>query len=38
MFDVCAIETGYEGRGGIWMPWWRQEEAENQPRVTVEDI
>ena len=38
MFDVCTIETGYEGKGRIWMPWWRQEEAENQPRVTVEDI
>ena len=23
VFDVCARETGYEGRGRLRVPWWR---------------
>ena len=38
IFDVCAQETGYEGGGRLWVPWWRQKVAEDQLRVTVEAI
>ena len=38
IFDVCVIEMGNEGGGILWVPWWRQETAENQLRVTVESI
>ena len=29
IFDICARDTGCEGGGGLWVPWWRQEVAEN---------
>ena len=35
IFDVCTRETSYKGRGRLWGPWWRQEAAENQLKVTV---
>ena len=38
IFDVCVREMGNEGGGRLWVPWWRQETAENQLRVTVESI
>ena len=38
IFDVCAIETGYERGGRIRVPWWMQEAAENQLKITVEAI
>ena len=38
IFVVCARETGYEGGGRLQVLWWRQEAAEDQLRVTVEEI
>ena len=38
IFYLCAIETGYEGGGGLRVPWWRQKAEEDQLRVVVEDI
>ena len=38
IFDVCVRDTGYEGWGILWVPWWRQKSAENRLRVTVEEI
>ena len=38
IFDVCARETGFEVRGEIQMPWWRQKTAEDQLSITVEAI
>ena len=38
IFDVCAVETGYEGGGRLRVPWWRHEAAENQLKVMVEAI
>ena len=38
IFDVCVRETGYEGGGRLWVTWWRQKAAEDQLRVTVENI
>ena len=37
-FDVCAQETGYEGGERLRVPWWRQKVAEDQLRVTLEEI
>ena len=38
IFGVCVREMGNEGGGILWVPWWSQESAENQLRVTVEYI
>ena len=37
-FDVCAIETGFEGGGRLRVPWWRQKAAEYQLKARVEAI
>ena len=38
IFDVCAIETGYEGGGRLQVLWWSQDTAEKQMKVMVEAI
>ena len=38
IFDICKMETGYEGGGRLREPWWRQTAAEKQLRATLEDI
>ena len=38
IFDLCVRDTGYEGGGRLWVPWWRQKAAWDQLRVTVESI
>ena len=38
IFDVCVIDIGYDIGGGIQVPWWRQEAADNQLKVTVASI
>ena len=38
IFVVCARETGFEGGVRLRVRWWRYNKAENQIRVTVEDI
>ena len=38
IFGVRAKESGYEGRGKIQLPWWRQAAAEKWPSVTLEYI
>ena len=38
IFDVCARNTGFEGGGRLWVPWWRQNAAKEQLRVTLEAI
>ena len=38
IFDVCVIETGYEGGGRLQVPWWRHKAADNTLRVVVEAI
>ena len=35
---VCTRETGYEGRGKLREPWWRQEAEEKQLVVTLTNI
>ena len=35
---MCERETGYEGGGGLQVPWWGQKAVEEQMRVTVEAI
>ena len=27
IFDVCAREMGYEGRGRLRVPWWSHDAA-----------
>ena len=38
IFQIFERETQYVGGGKLWVPWWRQASAENQLKVTVEDI
>ena len=38
ILEVCDIETGYEGGGRRWGPWWRQTEARNQLSSKLKDI
>ena len=38
LFDVCARETEYAGRGRRRKVWWRQEATEKQLRETLEDL
>ena len=38
IFDLCVRDTGYEGGGRLWVPWWRQKAVEDQLKVTVEAI
>ena len=37
LFEVCASETWYKGRGQIRKAWWRHEATEKQLWVTLED-
>ena len=38
IFDVCAIDMGYEGGERLRVPWWRQAEVHKQLKFTVEAI
>ena len=38
IFEACTKETGYEEGGRQQEPWWRQAEANNQLRSTLEEI
>ena len=38
IFDVCERDIGFEGGRRLRVQWWRQKAAEDQIRVTVEEI
>ena len=38
IFDLCAGEKGYEGRGKIRVLWRRQAAEEKKLRVMIEEI
>ena len=38
ILEVCDRETGYEGGGRRWEPWWRQTAAKKQLGATLKDI
>ena len=38
IFEVCAGDKGYEGRGHRREAWWRQEAAEKQLMASLAEI
>ena len=38
IFEVCALETDYEGGGRLQVLWWSQAAAEKHLKFTAESI